>query len=259
MLWQDSKGLHQLPLSMRFALTAFLLVAGLGYLLGLVNILLSYSPVDGKPGLSIEDIRLSFHGDPSGSKLEKALGGTMNQYLANPADKEAIITWIKAGGKENAFDSVQPIFANSCDACHSTEVATAGIITSTYRDIAPLLETDSGKSWSRLVDLSHVHVNALLPLMFCLSIVFSFTRFSNRVKGVLMVFSFASFVIDVASWWLAKLWGGMAITVIFGGASLGVAYAFLLLLPLYELWFAKVPDDTNSDASPAKATEATPE
>jgi hypothetical protein len=245
MLWQDNKGLHQLPLSFRFALTAFLMVAGLGYLLGLANIILSYSPVDQKPGLSIDDIRLSFHGDPSGSKLEKALFGSMKEYLSSEADGEAIVTWIKAGGKEASFDSVQPIFAVSCDSCHSAEVATAGIVTSTYKDIAPLLETDTGKSWSRLVGLSHTHVNALLPLMFCLSIVFSFTRFSNKVKGVVMVFSFASFVIDVASWYAAKLWGEAAILVIFGGASLGVAYAVILLLSLYELWFVKVPDGPN--------------
>jgi hypothetical protein len=245
MLWQDNKGLHQLPLSFRFALTAFLCVCGMGYLLGVANVWFSYVPVDQKPGLSIDDIRLSFHGDPSGSKMEKALYGSMKQYMSSDADTEAIITWIKAGGKESAFDSIQPIISGSCDMCHSAEVATAGIITSTYKDIAPLLETDTGKSISRLVGLSHTHVNALLPLMFCLSIVFSFTRYSNRLKGVIMVFSFASFVLDVGSWWLAKVWGQAAILVIFGGASLGIAYVFLLLLPLYEIWFVKVPDTAN--------------
>jgi hypothetical protein len=242
MLWQDSKGLNQLPLSFRFALTAFLLVAGLGYLLGFANIWLSYAPVDQKPGLSIDDIRLSFYGDPSGSKLEKAITGSMSQYLSSEADKEAILNWIAAGGKEAAFDSIQPILSVSCDTCHSIEVATAGYITATYKHLEPLLQTDTGKSWSRLVSLSHTHVNALLPLMFCLSVVFTFTRYSNRIKGVLMVFSFASFVIDVASWWLAKLVAAFAPLVIIGGMCLGVAYAFFLILPLYELWFVKVEE-----------------
>jgi hypothetical protein len=60
-----------------------------------------------------------------------------------------------------------------------------------------------------------------------------------------MVLYFASFVLAVGSWWLAKVWGQAAILVIFGGASLGIAYVFLLLLPLYEIWFVKVPDTAN--------------
>jgi hypothetical protein len=240
MLWQSNRGLDQLPLSFRLSLTAFLLVCGLGYLLGVANIWFSYAPVDTKPGLSIEDIRLSFHGDPSGSKLEKALGGTMKQYLATPADGEKIVSWIKAGGKESDFNTVQPIFDTSCNSCHSAEVATAGIVTADFKDVEPLLASDTGISWSRLITLSHVHINGLLPLMFCLSIIFSFTKFSDRVKGVVMVFSFASFTIDVFVWYIAKLYAWAAPLVIAGGACLGLAYMLLLLLPLEELWIRRI-------------------
>jgi len=239
MLWQDSKGLNRLPLSFRLGLTAFLVVAGLGYLLGLANIWVSYAPVDGKPGLSVADIRLSFYGDPSGSKLEKAVTGGMRQYLSSDADKDAVVGWIKAGGKESSFDSIQPIISTSCASCHSAEVATAGIVLASYKDISPLLASDSGKSVSRLIGLSHTHVNALLSLMFCLSVVFSFTRYSNKIKGVVMVFAFASFVIDVGSWWVAKAVAAAAPLVIVGGMCLGLAYAVLVFLPLHEIWLVK--------------------
>jgi len=240
MLWQSNRGLDQLPLAFRFSLTAFLLVCGLGYLLGLTNIIFSYVPVDGKPGLSIDDIRLAFNGDPSGSKLEKAIGGNMKQYLSSDSDGQAIVTWIKNGGKEADFGTVQPIFAVSCDTCHSKDVATAGYVTDSYKDIEPLLASDSGISWARLIALSHTHVNAFLPLMFCLAIVFSFTKFSDPLKGVVMVFAFASFTIDVAVWYLAKLWAWAAPLVIVGGAVLGIAYAILIILPLEELWIKRI-------------------
>ncbi|MEI6873616.1 MAG: hypothetical protein WCL50_00640 [Spirochaetota bacterium] len=240
MLWQSNRGLDQLPISFRFSLTAFLLVCGLGYLLGVANIWFSYTPVDGKPGLSIDDIRIAFHGDPSGSKLEKALGGSMKQYLSSDGDGQKIVAWIRAGGTEATFTTVQPIFDTSCNSCHSADVATAGIVTANFKNIQPLLESDSGKSWSRLAALSHTHVNALLPLMFCLSIIFSFTRFSDRLKGVVMVFSFISFTFDVFVWWIAKIFAWAAPLVIVGGATLGVAYMLLLLLPLEELWIKKI-------------------
>jgi hypothetical protein len=240
MLWQSNRGLDQLPMSFKFSLTAFLLVCGIGYLLGVANIWFSYTPVDGKPGLSIDDIRLAFNGDPSGSKLQKAIDGSMKEYLSSEADGQAIITWIKAGGNESDFSTVQPIFDISCNSCHSADVATAGYVTDSYAAIEPLLASDTGKSWSRLTGLSHTHVNALLPLMFCLAIVFSFTRFSDKLKGVVMVFAFASFTIDVAVWWMAKLWAWAAPLVIAGGMTLGVAYMILILLPLEEIWIKKI-------------------
>ena len=239
MLWQPTKGLDQLALPFKFALSTFLLICGVGYLLGVVNIYMSYSPVDGNPGLSIKDIELAFHGDPTASKLEKAITGNMQQYINSPDDGKKMIAWINAGHSENAYPTVQPLFATNCDACHSKDVATAGIIIDDYKSLEPLLESDSGISWPRLITLSHIHINGLLPLMFCLAIIFSFTRFSDKLKGVIIVFSFASFLIDVTIWYFAKLWAEAAPFVILGGLLLGMAYILMIFLPLWEIWIHK--------------------
>ncbi|MDA8410555.1 MAG: hypothetical protein M0001_09210 [Treponema sp.] len=239
MLWQPTKGLDQLALPFKFALSTFLLICGIGYLLGVVNIWFSYAPVDGKPGLSVDDIRLAFHGDPSASKLQKAITGNMNQYISSPDDSKTLLTWIKAGHKEADYANVQQVFTTNCDTCHSKDVATAGIVTDSYKSLEPLLESDQGVSWPRLITLSHIHINGLLPLMFCLSIIFSFSRFSDRLKGAIIVYSFASFTIDVAIWYFAKLFAEAAAFVILGGVLLGGAYALMILLPLWEIWIHK--------------------
>lgn len=239
MLWQSSKGLDQLALPYKFALTTFLIVCGIGYLLGVANIWFSYAPVDGKPGLSVADIRLSFHGDPSASKLEKALKGNMEQYLSSPDNGSKLLDWIAAGHKEDAYAGVQQVFVTDCDTCHGRDVATAGIVTEDYKSLEPLLASDAGVAWPRLITLSHIHINGLLPLMFCLALVMSFTRFSDRMKGLIIVYSFASFTMDVAIWYLAKLWGWAAPLVIVGGIFLGSAYAIMILLPLWEIWIHK--------------------
>ncbi|HUX39721.1 MAG TPA: hypothetical protein VMV83_01030 [Rectinemataceae bacterium] len=236
MLWQPTKGLDQLAIPFKFALTTFLLICGIGYLLGVVNIWFSYSPVDGKPGLSVDDIRLAFHGDPSASKLEKAISGNMNQYLTSPDNGTKLLDWIKAGHKEDGYAGVQQIFVSDCDTCHSKDVATAGIVTDDYKSLEPLLQSDQGVAWPRLITLSHIHINGLLPLMFCLAIIFSFTRFGDKLKGAIIVFSFASFTIDVAIWYFAKLFAEAAAFVILGGILLGAAYALMIFLPLWELW-----------------------
>ena len=51
---------------------------------------LTYSPVDRKPGLSLQDISLSFYGSRGGTKLEKSVDGSMRQYFTSDADYKAV-------------------------------------------------------------------------------------------------------------------------------------------------------------------------
>ena len=98
MFWKKVDGLGHLPISSKVALTLFLCVAGLGYILGFFNIYLSYSPVDGKPGLSIADIRLAFSGGGGATKLEKAIDGAMKQNFASAEDYAKMKAWLNTGG-----------------------------------------------------------------------------------------------------------------------------------------------------------------
>jgi hypothetical protein len=45
--------------------TVFLLTIGLGYLMALINMYYTHQGRDGKPGLSIEDIVIMYHGSDS--------------------------------------------------------------------------------------------------------------------------------------------------------------------------------------------------
>jgi hypothetical protein len=75
--------------------------------------------------------------------------------------------------------------------------------------------------------------------MFALIFIFSFTLYRNWIKTVVIAFSAAAILIDVGSWWLAKLAGFLAPLVILGGLALALANAALILLPLYELWIRR--------------------
>jgi len=239
MFWEETRPLRKLPLGVKLGLTAFLLVAGIGYLLGFTNIYLTYSPNDQKPGLSVADVRLAFYGSREGTKLEAAIQGPMRQYFASDADLEKVRQWVREGGKESGFATVQPVFAASCDSCHSTASQVGGVVTEDYAGLSPLLAQDNGMPISRLVQISHTHVLAALPLIFLLCFVFSFSRFPQPVKGIVIVFSLLAIPADIGSWWLARLSPGMAPLVILGGVSLGIAFGALVLLSLYDLWLRK--------------------
>lgn len=240
MFWKEAKGLGTVPVSSKVALTLFLLVAGLGYLLGFLNIYLTYSPTDQKPGMSVADIRIAFWGARESTKMEKAVDGSMRQYFASDADYKTLKDWVSSGADKAAFDAqVKPILGTSCSTCHSAEARVADVVTVTYEDIQPLLAQDTGKSVSRLVSLSHTHILATLPVVFILVFIFSFSRFGEGLKTVVMGFSAIAIVLDVGAWWLAKLSAALAPLVILGGVCLAVSFLALIVLSLYDLWLVK--------------------
>ncbi len=91
----------------------------------------------------------------------------------------------------------------------------------------------------RLVQISHTHLLAALPLIFLLCLVFSFARYPQAVKGTVIVFALLAIPADIGSWWLARASAALAPLVILGGVCLGLAFAALVLLSLYDLWLRK--------------------
>jgi hypothetical protein len=240
MFWKESRGLGGLHASSKIAITLFLLIAGLGYLLGFLNILLTYSPVDQKPGLSIDDVRISFRGTRQGTRLEKSIDGSMKQYFASMGELAKVKAWLAAGSSPADFETVaKPVFDSSCTSCHSSEAAVAGVVLASYEEVKPFLAQDTGKPISRLVSLSHTHVLATLPVIFILAFIFSFTRFPEKLKAPLMAFSFLAIVLDIGSWWLAKASGPLAALVLVGGVSLALSFLFLIVASLWDMWIVR--------------------
>lgn len=59
----DSIRLMKLPLPLKVLVTCFLLLMGAGYLVSMLNLYLTYSLVDGKPGVTPEDLKRAFYGE----------------------------------------------------------------------------------------------------------------------------------------------------------------------------------------------------
>jgi S-adenosylmethionine/arginine decarboxylase-like enzyme len=239
MFWKDPKGLKNIPMYSKIGISILLIVAGVGYMLGFATIYSTYSPIDEKPGMSVADIRIAFYGNRAKTRLEKAIDGSMRQYFADQAGYEATKGWIASGAREADFPRIKQILEVSCNTCHSAGAQVAGVVLAEYGDVGEYLQQDTGKSVSRLISLSHVHVHGTLPVMFALIFIFSFTLYKDWLKTVVIAFSAAAILIDVGSWWLAKLSGALAPLVLLGGLALALANAALILLPLYELWIKK--------------------
>ena len=68
-------------MSMRMLFTGTLMVVGLGYLFALIYVYNVDAGKDGKPGLSVDDIIISYSGSSEGTKLEVALQGSMSSMI----------------------------------------------------------------------------------------------------------------------------------------------------------------------------------
>jgi hypothetical protein len=239
MFWKESKGLNTLSKSSKTAVTAFLILIGIAYIFGFMNIYLTYSPVDKEKGLSINDIRYSFYGRREVTALEKSIDGSMREHFASDSEYNTVKAWIAAGAQEKDFGPVQTVFQNSCLTCHSADVAVAGVVLDKYSNVEPYLQQDTGKSISRLVSLSHTHLFAILTVIFILTFIFSFTRFPDGVKQFIYGLAYFAVALDVGSWWLAKSSAKLASFVLLGGTLLAVSFILLILLSLYDMWLRK--------------------
>lgn len=247
MLWKAKKKLNELEPHAKIGVTAFLILAGIGYIFGFITILLTYGPKDQKPGLSVEDIRIAYYGKREATALESSIDGSMKQYFQSDKNYQLTKTWLQDGAKEDGFPAVAETWKTDCNTCHSAEAQVAGVVTVTYEDIKPYLAQDTGKSISRLVSLSHTHICATLAILFPLMLIFGMTGFSEPIKVIVITLSSLAIPLDIGAWWLAKASGSLAVVLPIAGAVLGLSYSILILLSLYEIWLKK----TKTEGKPA--------
>src|SRR5262249_55545322 len=93
--------LSRLPVVVKITLSLSIIMLGIGYLIALLNLYLTYSMTDGEPGLTANDLRRAFYGNRDNTRLAaKIHGGSMEQFLTVPGEKERILSWIQDGADE---------------------------------------------------------------------------------------------------------------------------------------------------------------
>lgn len=240
MFWNDTKPLKSLETGPKIALSLFLILAGIGYLLGFLNIVVHYQMIDGNPGLSLQDVKIAYYGSRDKTALEKTIDSSMRGYFATDKDYDAVKGWLADGAAEKTWDSgIRKIFARDCSTCHSSAAKAGGVSTESYSDIEGFLVQDQGKTFPTLIQVSHTHVLGTSPFIFILVLILFMTSFPMKFKSFAAIFSFSSVFLDIGSWWLAKLNPAFAILVIIGGICLGLTFGLLALAPLYDMWLKK--------------------
>ncbi len=230
---------YNCTLNEKFLYTSFLLLAGLGYLMALAYLYTSFDGIDGKPGLSVEDVAENYYGNRSGTRLESALRGPMASYI-EVEQRNHVVEWLKSGALQADYERIiKPMFDERCVMCHSPDSGLQIPDFTSYEGIKLVANVDTGVSLHSLMKVSHIHLFGIALVAFAIGLVFRFALLPAWFQYTLTLLPFVAIFIDIAAWFLTKWDPIYAYTVIIAGGLLGLSWALQILISLYQIWFLR--------------------
>jgi hypothetical protein len=233
-----NKGINLISFStsIKLLFTGYLTAVAVGYLMALTQILYTHGMADGKFGLSINDIVYSYYGDRSGSTLEAKLNGSMK---VNAPDHERfqLIQWVRDGASQDDYeDNIKPIVDKNCVLCHNAGAASLPDF-SKFENLKKYTESNQGETFQSLIRVSHIHLFGISFIFMFVGIIFSFsTGVRRRYKYTAIIMPYLFLLVDIASWWLTKLNPIFAMLVVLAGAGMGIAFAYMWCVSIYQMW-----------------------
>ena len=111
-----------------------------------------------------------------------------------------------------------------------------------YDNIKKVTEADTGAKLSTLVRVSHIHMFGVPFIFFIVGLIFSHAYVRPVwLKCAVIALPFLSVMVDVSSWYMIKIYHPFAWVEILAGMLMAACFAFMCLVALYQMWFAKLP------------------
>jgi hypothetical protein len=231
-----SLNLCNLSVSVKMLFSGYLLVIAIGYGMAMIQVMFTHGMADGKPGLSIEDIVYSYYGNRSGSLMESKLEGSMKAN-APEAERFKIIQWLRDGADEAAYNAeIKPIIEQRCTLCHNAEAGSLPDF-KRFENVKKRAEASQGASFPSLARVSHIHLFGIAFIFMFVGLIFALTTgVPARLKATAITMPYVFLLTDIGSWWLTKLNPNFALLVILGGGGMAMAFVFMCVVALYEMW-----------------------
>jgi hypothetical protein len=232
----------ELPLSLRVLYTASLIILGFGYIFALIYLIHAHAGRDGNPNtLSYRDIVLTYRGSGQGSRLESALRGPMSTML--PRDEIIpLIKWVQEGASRDGYEKeFKQVLDKRCMACHDGSNPHLVNLTG-YDNLKKVTEKDTGTNIFTLVRVSHIHLFGFTFIFFVMGTIFSHAYMRPVwLKAAIVATPFICVVLDVSAWYITKLYAWFAWVVMISGGIMGMCFAFMWVVSMYQLWFSATP------------------
>ena len=233
---------QELPYSMRVLFTCTLLVFGMGYMFALIYVYTSHSGLDGSGSMSVEDIVIAYSGTAEGTELETALQGPMASMLSEH-DLGEMMAWLRAGADRNEYQNrIQPIIKENCLDCHDGSNPHLSNLDG-FENLQDVIKMDTGADVFTLVRVSHIHLFGLTFIFFIMGFIFSHAYLRPVwLKCGIVALPFLSIMADVSSWYFTKLYSSFAWVVLIAGGLMGLSFAVMWVISMYQLWVYSPPE-----------------
>jgi hypothetical protein len=191
--------------------------------------------------LTYEDLVISYTGSGKDSRLESALRGPMRTML--PADEiGTIVAWVQEGAVRAGYEKqVKPTMDKRCMSCHDGSNPHLPNLNG-YDNLKKTTERDTGTDIFTLVRVSHIHLFGLTFIFFIVGLIFSHAYVRPVwFKCAVVALPFVAIAVDVSSWYFTKLYHPFAWVVMIAGGVMGLCFAFMWVVSMYQLWFSPTP------------------
>lgn len=232
----------ELPYSLRSLYTAVLIILSVGYLFALIYLFHTYSARDGDAGsLSYQDLVVAYTGSGEASRLESALRGPMSTMLPGE-ELDTIVAWVQNGSDRDEYETViRPVLEERCLSCHDGSNPHLANLAG-YDNVLKTTEQDTGADIFTLVRVSHIHLFGISFIFFILGLIFSHAYVRPVwFKCLVITLPFVAVLTDVSSWYFTKLYHPFAWVVMCAGATMGLCFAFMWIVSMYQMWISPTP------------------
>ncbi|ESS67833.1 hypothetical protein MGMO_157c00110 [Methyloglobulus morosus KoM1] len=217
--------------------TCFLLAIGIGYLVALANMYYTHQGLDGKAGLSVNDVMINYHGSPDQTRLGAAIKGAMEANLKYKSDKDVILKWIQNNATEEEYnDHIAAILNRDCIGCHSPAVNPSLPNLTHYSGVTEVAHA-GGVTLPSLIRVSHIHLFGIAFVLFFIGKIFILCDMNVLVKRVAVIIPFVAMLLDILSWFITKSIPAFAYVVVASGALMGISMGLQILTSISQMWF----------------------
>jgi hypothetical protein len=160
-----------------------------------------------------------------------------------PADEiNTFISWVQEGTDRARYEKdIKPAIDQRCLTCHDGSNPHLPNLNG-YDNLKKVTEQDTGTGIFTLVRVSHIHLFGLTFIFFIVGSIFSHAYVRPVwFKCVVVALPFVSIAVDVSSWYFTKLYHPFAWVVMAAGAVMGLCFAFMWVVSMYQLWFSRTP------------------
>ncbi len=235
--------LNKLSLAEKLLHTGFIFLVGIGMLSAEAYLFVTHTGLDGKSGVTLKDIQISYYGDRSSSKLQSVLPSMMNNGGVS-ADQKPVMTkaidhWVASGQTKAEYETqVKPLIAQHCLMCHSDAMSKQlhNPPLATYEDVKNVAKVNEGMSYNSMFMGGMVHLTVLGVLFWVAGWLFLQTRVVDQIKAISVITPFLALLLDFSGWFATKANPGFAWMVLVGGA-LSCPIALLEMgVSLLDMW-----------------------